>query len=104
MSTTVSSKDRLLDIAMNLARIGNWTADAYAQKTALINRFMKQTNDYIHEVSSSQLSKEITPLFQRFKNEFEALQKEKITLQTKDIWAERALTWANILQHRAKLA
>lgn len=100
----VSNEIRIMDISLNLTRIGNWTADSYDLKKNLIQRFVLQTEEYVKEISEAHLSKEIKPLFQRFKHAFKQLQKEEITEQNKDLWAERALTWANILQHRAKLA
>lgn len=100
----MSVSDRIMDISLNLARVGNWTADSYEQKKTLIERFVSQTNRYVEEVPQSQLSSGMVPLFIRFKSEFEQLQEEKITEENKDEWAEKVLTWANILQHRAKLA
>lgn len=104
MKPAISIEDRILDISVNLARIGNWTADSYEKKRELIHRFINQTNEYISEVANLQLSEQVRPLFSRFQNEFQKLQKEKVTPENKDWWAERVLTWANILQHRAKLA
>ena len=104
MKNAVSMQDRILDISVNLARIGNWTADAYLEKKDLIARFIDQTNSYIKEVSRAGLSKDIQPLFTRFQLDFQKIQTEKVTVKNKDWWAERMLTWANILQHRAKLA
>lgn len=103
MKPAVSTHDRILDISVNLARIGNWTADAFVEKKDLIQRFIHQTNEYIAEIDKN-VSEEVKPLFARFQLEFQKLQKEKVTRKNKDWWAERALTWANILQHRAKLA
>ena len=40
MKNAVSMQDRILDISVNLARIGNWTADAYLEKKDLIARFI----------------------------------------------------------------
>ncbi len=104
MKTAISIGDRILDISVNLARIGNWTADSYEQKRELIHRFISQTNKYVKEVASLSLSEQVKPLFSRFQSEFQKLQDEKVTSENKDWWAERALTWANILQHRARLA
>ena len=100
----LSNKDKLLDISLNLARVGNWTADSYDDKKNLINRFIKQTQDYINEVPEKDLSSDMRVVFGRFKNEFKRLKSEKINGNNKDVWAETALTWANILQHRSGLA
>lgn len=100
----LSNKDKLLDISLNLARVGNWTADSYDDKKNLIDRFIKQTQDYINEVPEEDLSSDMRVVFDRFKNEFKRLKSEKINKSNKDVWAETALTWANILQHRSSLA
>lgn len=100
----LSNRDKLLDISLNLARIGNWTADSYDDKKNLINRFIKQTQDYINEIPEKDLSNDMRDVFDRFKNEFKRLKSEKINSSNKDVWAETALTWANILQHRSGLA
>ncbi len=100
----VSVRDRILDISVNLARIGNWSADSYQQKEKLIKYFLDQTGVYINEVKQAQLSSDVKPVFNHFIIEFQKLKQEKISKKNKDWWAERALTWANILQHRAQLA
>ena len=104
MSKNISARERIMDISLNLARIGNWTADSYDEKKNLIARFISQTDDYIKEVSDKNLNADIKNIFDKFKKEFDNLKSEKIEDSNKHWWAERALTWANILQHRAKLA
>ncbi|MEK7573482.1 MAG: hypothetical protein AAB531_03585 [Patescibacteria group bacterium] len=101
MKKNISTKDKILDISLNLARVGNWTADAYDQKKQLIARFMVQTQDYINNLSDKELNSLTRPVFKRFKKEFQDLRTEKIEDENKYSWAERALTWANILQHRS---
>ncbi len=104
MSKNISARERIMDISLNLARIGNWTADSYDEKKNLINRFILQTDEYIDEISGNILNKELNSIFQKFIAEFEKLKRESVNRSNKEEWAERALTWANILQHRAKLA
>lgn len=103
MKDSIPSKVRIMDIAQNLARIGNWTADSYEQKKNLIERFLNQTNEYLEQALRSNQSENISYILNKFQKEFHLLKKEKITSQNKDRWAERILTWANILQHRASL-
>lgn len=103
MKDTVSARDRILDISVNLARIGNWTADAYEQKKHLIDFFFKQTRDYLEEVSKFKFSSDVRFVVEKFMVDFEKLRKAKINKKNKEVWAEKALTWANILQHRAQL-
>lgn len=92
-----------MDISQNLARIGNWTADSYESKKSLIQSFLTQTDQYLQETINLHYPQSIKELLNKFQKEFEELKKEKITPQNKEAWAERALTWANILTHRAKL-
>ena len=103
MKNPVSVQDRILDIAVNLARIGNWVADSYEQKQQLIKFFLDQTEEYLAEVRRLTVSKDFKPILDKFTSELEMLRAQEIQ-KDKDWWAERALTWANILTHRAKLA
>ena len=100
---TVSVQDRILDISVNLARVANWAADSYEQKQRLIKFFLDQTEDYINEVSQSKTSGDFRQVFEKFTGEFRKLKSGNIQ-KDKDYWAEKALTWANILTHRAKFA
>ncbi|MBI2021378.1 hypothetical protein HYS93_00660 [Candidatus Daviesbacteria bacterium] len=95
---------QILNISVNLARIGNWVADSYEQKKELINKFIEQTAQMISDLDSQNSSKEFKTILSKFKTEFYKLKEEPIDKTNKPIWAEKALTWANILQHRAKLA
>lgn len=95
---------RIMDISVNLARIGNWTADNLDGKKSLIQRFLSQTEEYVDDLKKRDISEDTRLLLSRFYETFEELKNEKVTSRNKDEWAERALTWANILQHRAKLA
>ena len=104
MSMNISARERIMDISLNLARVGNWTADSYDDKKNLIARLISQTDGYIKEVSQKNLNKDLTDVFEKFKKEFNNLKSEKVKDSNKHWWAERALTWANILQHRAKPA
>ena len=103
MSSSVSVHDRILDISVNLVRVANWAADSYEQKQKLIKFFLDQTEDYLAEVKESKISEDFRPVLVKFISEFRKLKIEEIH-KDKDGWAERALTWANILTHRAKLA
>lgn len=103
MKNSVNVNDRILDISVNLARVANWAADSYEQKQHLIKFFLDQTEDYLKEIRQSKVSGDFEPVLAKFIHEFGKLRKEKIQ-KDKDLWAERVLTWANILTHRAKLA
>lgn len=95
---------RIMDISLNLARVGNWTADNYDGKKTLIARFLLQTDGYLQELLKQPLSNQFKPTLKRFTKAFQILRNETVYESNKYDWAERALTWANILQHRAKLA
>ena len=90
----------VMDISQNLARIGNWTADSFDEKKSLIERFLNQTSEYVENLSVRKIPKDLENVFLRFKKEFVDFKIEEFA-KNKDEWAEKALTWANILQHRA---
>ena len=95
---------KILDIAMNLNRIGNWAADSYEQKRKRIKLFLGQTSDYINslttEISSGSFQKTLTAFLSIYKQ----LEKEGINGPKDPIaWAEKMMTWGNILTHRANL-
>lgn len=104
MKKNISKEVRVMDISLNLARVGNWTADSYDSKKTLIEVFLKQTEGYLEELKKQKLSSSIVPVIALFEKEFDKLRSEKGDNFDKYNWAERALTWANILQHKAKLA
>jgi hypothetical protein len=92
----------VMDISQNLARIGNWTADSFDEKRSLIERFLTQTEEYVQSLSKRKMPKELAEVFLRFKKEFVNFKIEKFA-KNRDEWAEKALTWANILQNRASI-
>ncbi len=94
---------QVLNISVNMARIAYWTADSLQTKKQLISRFIDQTNEFLTDLNNQEVSVEFIPTLERFKKEFKSLKSEKVNEENKLVWAEKALTWANILQHRAKL-
>lgn len=94
---------QVLNISVNLARLSQWVFEGYDKRPELIDKFMVQTDGYLNDLSSQNISEIFKPTLERVKKEFKIL-KQNINQQDKLHWAERALTWANILQHRAKLA
>lgn len=93
-----------MDISLNLCRIGNWAADGHEQKKDLIALFLKKTEECVQTFKHDGLTSDGKLMFFYFKKEFDKLRLEEITEKNNEWWAERALTWANILQHRAELA
>lgn len=95
---------QILNISVNMARLSEWIADSYTSHRSLISIFIKQTESYLNDLSDQNVSESFKSTLLRFQMEFEKLRAEVENEKNKLYWAERALTWANILQHRAKLA
>lgn len=100
----ISTKQYILDIAMNLTRIGNWAADGYAIKQTRIIQFLHQTNGYVEEAKTCTYGPKFLPTINTFIPEFTTLYHEGLsTPSDTDIWAEKMMTWGTILTHRASL-
>jgi len=95
---------QVLNISVNVARLSQWVFEGYEKRTELIDKFMVQTENYLNDLNSQNISEEFKPTLNRFKKEFDDLKIKLMDQENKLYWAEKALTWANILQHRAKLA
>lgn len=96
---------KIMDIAMNLARIGNWAADDYDRKKQRIDMFLRQTDGYLRDLDIAAYP----PLTQRALTQCTQVFRTLRRRTPQDIderlrWAEDMLTWSNILTHRAKLA
>lgn len=106
-SYNLSQKDlpiklQILNISVNMARIANLVE---SNKSAiLMHKFMDQTDKYLADLSEKDVSRTFIPTLRRFKQEFKRLKNQKVDEKNKDLWCERALTWADILQIRANLA
>lgn len=95
---------RIMDIAMNLARIGNWAADDFDGKQKRISMFLDQTGEYLGKMEFSGYSANTQKTLEKFAQEFPALRGQSPqSAEDKLRWAESMLTWANILTHRAKI-
>ena len=97
-------KNKILDIAMNLNRVGNWAADDSVGKRKRIRFFLEQTTNYINALDPSYFSDSFRKTFKRFLKDYWPLAKN-VKLKPKDslVWAEKMMTWGNILTHRSKL-
>ena len=95
---------QILNISVNMARLSEWIADSYTCHKSLVDIFIKQTKNYLNDLSDQNISESFKPTLIRFQTEFEKFKNEIEDEKKKIYWAEIALTWANILQHRAKLA
>lgn len=100
----MDKKAKILDIAMNLNRVGNWAADDYNAKQKRISLFLNQTTKYINSLDVLDFTEPFKKTFHKFSKEYSEL--EKANIKSSDdalLWAEKMMTWGNILTHRAKL-
>lgn len=96
-----SNKNIILNISVNLARVSDWILSDNKQRR--VDQFLDETKEFLLALPIKRVSKRFQPTLLRFQKEFKELLLERNSADKKD-WAEKALTWANILQHRAKLA
>lgn len=94
---------QILNIAMNMVRISQLAEKSHSTRQALIKRFLDQTESYLSDLPEDAVSKQFQPFLIKFKKKFPKL-KSQIINTHKTLWVEKALTWANIFEHRAKLA
>ena len=100
----MDTKAKVLDIAMNLNRIGNWSADGYSLKKKRIALFLDETSQLIKTVNEVSLSDRFKKTFKTFQKEYEKLRKELHPYPKDEMaWAETMMTWGNILTHRSVL-
>ena len=98
----MDNKAKILDIAMNLNRVGNWAADDYVGKRKRINSFLDQTNGYISSIDVNSFKASFRNTYDKFLLEYSKLEKEAKTGPANSLfWAEKAMTWGNILTHRS---
>lgn len=91
-------QELILHIAANLGRLSRWALDG---KDKRVNQFLEETVEFVDQLENLPKNERFVPTYKTFKKEFNILKrKEKFD----KYWAEDALTWANILAHRAKLA
>lgn len=95
---------RIMDIAMNLARIGNWAADDYDRKEKRIRTFLHQTMGYIDALNLDEYPMNLRKPLIKLRTEYPKLLEEaQRKPQDTSRWAEAMMTWGNILTHRAQL-
>jgi len=95
-------KDKILDISVNLARVSDWILSENEAKKKRVTQFLYQTKEILTGIDKNEVSSNFQPTLLSFQKEFKKLLSEKDQKNKYD-WAETALTWANILQHRSKL-
>jgi len=94
----MSAKDLILNIAVNLGRLGRW---AMEKKPKRMKIFLLETEGFLEQLEKAPKSDRFQKTFDLFSKKFVLLKND---VQLDDDWAEQMLTWANILSHRAKLA
>ncbi|OGY29142.1 MAG: hypothetical protein A3F35_03070 [Candidatus Woykebacteria bacterium RIFCSPHIGHO2_12_FULL_45_10] len=94
----MNAQDLTLNIAVNMGRLGRWVDEGKTSRTTV---FLEETWDYLQELEKINRNPRFEKTLKSFKDSFQNL---KNNSNYDENWAEEALTWANILQHRAKLA
>ena len=94
----MTAQDITLNIAVNLGRLGRWALEG---KEARLKQFLAETEDYLKQLEDAPKKTRFLKTFESFKSGFNILRSD---VRCDATWAENALTWANILTHRAKLA
>ena len=94
----------VLDIAMNLNRMGNWAADDYPGKKKRIVTFLDNTSACLHSFQAQKVSGKFKKTYDLFIREYKELEQAgRHGPQDSLAWAEQMMTWGNILTHRSKL-
>lgn len=96
-------RTQVLNISVNMARMGELVLKFGNTRTQLMTRFLDQTNTYLNDLVNLNISNSFKPTLNKFQAEFKKLKNEKISEGNKLVWAEKAITWADILQIRSKL-
>jgi len=100
--TDLPIKMQILNISVNMARMGELVLKHGESKADLINKFLLQTESYLNDLNSVNISNRFIPTLNKFNQEFKKLKNEQIS-KNPEAWAERAITWADILQIRSRL-
>ena|SRR3989344_3642773 len=100
----MDEKQIILDIAMNLNRIGNWAADDYSGKKKRIQTFISNTTTYIESLETKSFKPPFKKTLEDFLKQYKSLKSEGLKGPKYPVhWAEKMMTWGNILTHRSKL-
>ena len=94
---------QLLTIGIDLTKIAELSKKNLKKDFFLINKLIFDIESYLNNFSNQKVSRSLRLCLNKFAKDFWLI---KVALVRRESgWArERALTWANILQHRAKLA
>ncbi len=94
----MNAKDLTLNIAVNLGRLARWVSEG---KTARVGQFIEETDDYLDKLDKAARGEKFEKTYIAFKFNYGKLRENQ---KFDDEWAEEALTWSNILTHRARFA
>ncbi len=89
------TKQIVMDIAMNLNRIGNWVADDFEKNQKKIKTFITNTDRYISTLNK--FNGKFSNTWDNFIDVYPMM------IKTPQDNAENLMTWGNILTHRASL-
>ncbi len=95
---------QILNVIGDFKKINELILEDFKKNKFLINRFIKDVEMCLDQLEKESDSKTVLTTLKWINKELQAFKELPLNTQTKLIWAEKALTWANILQHRAKLA
>lgn len=99
----MDAKNRVLGIAKNLKKIGNWGSDGFNSKQHRIKAFLVNTKLYIESLEGAEFSKPFEKVFKRFKKEFKSLEKEGQEGPSDPAkWSKTMRRWSDVLKSKAK--
>jgi hypothetical protein len=94
----MTAQEATLNIAVNLGRLSKFASEG---KLPRVQMFLEDTQQYVEVLEQEPKQKKFLPTYLLFIQVYNELR----TMNTYDYnWADTALTWASILEHRAKLA
>lgn len=94
----MGTQELTLNIAVNLDRVSRFSAEGRENR---VDQFLNDTDFYVSELKGAPKNPQFINTYKIFIKEYAKLRSSQ---NRTDDWAEKALTWSNILTHRAKLA
>jgi len=94
----MNAQEITLNIAVNLGRLARWVGEG---KTSRVKQFVEETDEYLKQLDDATRGDRFEKTYDLFKKSYERLKQNS---KLDNVWAEEALTWSNILAHRAKFA
>lgn len=100
--TDLPIKIQILNISVNMARMGELVLKSGGAKSELLQKLLSQTESYLHDLRSENIPNRLSQTLKKFNQEFKRLKSQEISINP-ELWAERAITWGDILQIRVTL-